>query len=69
MTASHVEIPLIGKVKRPSGWLVGLLATGVVVLGSTTYLLVEQARPKLNIAELTVPVEAKDVTLNYCSDG
>lgn len=69
MTASHVEIPLIGKVKRPSRWLVGLLATGVVVLGSTTYLLVEQARPKLNIAELTVPVEAKDVTLRIAASG
>lgn len=69
MTASHVELPLIGKVKRPSRWLVGLLATGVVVLGSTTYLLVEQARPKLNIAELTVPVEAKDVTLRIAASG
>ncbi len=69
MTASHVEIPLIGKVKRPSRWLVGLLATGVVFLGSTTYLVVEQARPKLDIAKLTVPVEAKDVTLRIAASG
>jgi HlyD family secretion protein len=67
MTA-HIELPLIGKVKNPSRWLIGL-AAGVVVIGSTTYLFVNQATPKLDIAKLTVPVETKNVTLRITASG
>lgn len=68
MTATHVEFPLIGKIKHPSRWLIGLIAAGAVVVGSTTYVLV-QATPKLDIAKLTVPAEAKNVTLRITASG
>lgn len=68
MTASNVQLPLIGKIKHPSRWLIGL-AAGVVVLGSSTYYVVEQSKPKLDIAQLTVPVEARNVTLRINASG
>jgi HlyD family secretion protein len=69
MTATHVKLPLIGKIKHPSRWLVGLMAAGVVVVGSTTYLVVNQAKPRLDVERLTVPVAAKNVTLRITASG
>ena len=69
MTATYIKLPLIGKIKHPSRWFVGLAAAGVVAIGSTTYLVVNQATPRLDIAKLTVPVAAKDVTLRITASG
>lgn len=69
MTANYLKLPLIGKIKHPSRWLLGLGAAGVVLIGSTTYFVVEQAKPKLNIAELTVPAQSKNVTLRINASG
>ena len=66
---THIKLPLIGKVKKSSGWVIGLMATGILAVGSTTYLLVNRATPKLDIAELIVPVESKDVTLRITASG
>lgn len=66
---THIQLPLIGKVKNPSGWVIGLLAAGVLAIGSTTYLIVNRATPKLDIAELTVPVESKNVSLRIIASG
>ena len=66
--ATHLQLPLIGKVKSP-GWVMGLVAAGVLAIGSTTYLIVNRATPKLNIAELTVPVELEDATLRITASG
>ena len=62
-----MELPLIGKVKQPSRWVVGLLATGVLVLG-TAYV-TSRAKPKFNLAEMTVPVESKNLTLRITASG
>jgi len=70
MTATQpIELPLIGKIKHPARWLVGLVAAGVVVAGSATYLIVDRSTPKLDLAKLTVPVEAKDLTLRINASG
>lgn len=65
---THIQLPLIGKVKNPSRWVIGLLAASVLTIG-TTYLIVNRATPKLDIAELTVPVESKNVTLRITASG
>lgn len=65
---THIQLPLIGKVKNPSRWVIGLLAAGVVVTG-TTYFIANRATPKLDIAELTVPVGSQDVTLRITASG
>jgi len=66
---THIQLPLIGKVKNPSRWVLGLLTAGVVVIGSTTYLIVNRATPKLDVAELTLPVQSQDVTLRITASG
>jgi len=66
---THIELPIIGKVKHPSRWLIGLMAAGVVVIGSTTYFVVNRATPRLDIAALTVPVTSRNVTLRIKASG
>ncbi|MBD2525498.1 efflux RND transporter periplasmic adaptor subunit [Nostoc sp. FACHB-133] len=67
--ATHIEIPVIGKVKYPFRWLMGLITGGVLVVGTiTTYTLMNQGK-KEDIAQLTVPVAAKNVTLRITASG
>ncbi len=65
---TRIQLPLIGKVKNPSRWVIGLLASSVVVIG-TTYFIVNRATPKSDIAQLTVPVESQDLTLRITASG
>ncbi|OYD89868.1 efflux transporter periplasmic adaptor subunit [Nostoc sp. 'Peltigera membranacea cyanobiont' 213] len=68
--ATHIEIPVIGKVKYPLRWLIGVIAGGALVVGTvTTYTLVNQGRSKEDIAQLTVPVAAQNVTLLITASG
>lgn len=64
-----MELPLIGKVKRPLPWLMGLIATCLVGIGSTTYLAIEARKPKIDLATLTVPVQAEDLTVRITANG
>ncbi|BAU08073.1 efflux transporter periplasmic adaptor subunit [Fischerella major NIES-592] len=68
---THIEIPVIGKkVKHPQRWLIGLMAAGILVVGgTTTYTLVNRGASREDIAALTIPVEAKDVTLRITASG
>ncbi|MDZ7965733.1 MAG: efflux RND transporter periplasmic adaptor subunit [Nostoc sp. DedSLP03] len=68
--ATHIKIPVIGKVKHPSRWLIGLIAGSALVVGTiTTYTLVNQGTNKEDIAQLTVPVAAQNVTLRITASG
>lgn len=68
--ATHIEIPVIGKVKYPLRWLMGLMAGSALVVGTiTTYTLVNQGTNKEDIAQLTVPVAAQNVTLRITASG
>ncbi|MEH2164962.1 MAG: efflux RND transporter periplasmic adaptor subunit [Nostoc sp.] len=68
--ATHIEIPVIGKVKYPLRWLIGAIAGSVLVVGTaTTYTLVNQGTNKDDIAQLTVPVSAQNVTLRITASG
>jgi HlyD family secretion protein len=69
--ATQVEIPLIGKkIKRPSHWVMGLVAAGVLVAGTAmTHTLINQGMRKDDISQLTVPVESKSVTLRITASG
>lgn len=68
---TYLEIPVIGKkVKHPLRWLIGLVAASALVVGTTTtYTLVNRGASKQDIAALTVPVEAKDVTVRISASG
>lgn len=67
---TYIEIPLIGKkVKYPLRWLIGLMAAGTLVVGTTTYNFVNQGTGKQDITQLTVPVETQNVTLRITASG
>lgn len=68
---TYIEIPLIGrKVKYPLRWLMGLMAAGALVVGTTTtYNLVNQGKSKDDITQLTIPVTTKNVTLRITASG
>ncbi|MBD2570317.1 efflux RND transporter periplasmic adaptor subunit [Anabaena lutea] len=68
---THIEIPLIGKkIKYPLRWLMGLMASGILIVGTTTALKVaNQANSKQDITKLTVPVAAKSVTVRITASG
>ncbi len=67
---TQIEVPVFGKLKNPFRWLIGLMAAGVVVVGGmTTYTFVNQGTGKEDITQLTVPVEAKNVTLRITTSG
>jgi HlyD family secretion protein len=67
---TYIEIPLIGKkVKNPLRWLIGLMAAGTLVVGATTYHIVNQGTNQQDITQLTVPVETQNVTLRITASG
>lgn len=58
-----MELPLIGKVKQPPPWLIGLVAAGILGVGGATHLALEARKPKIDLNQLTVPVQAENLTL------
>ena len=68
--ARPIEFPVIGKVKRLPRWLGAFLAAGILAAGATTtYIVVNQASNKQDIASLTVPVDEKEVTIILNASG
>ena len=67
----YIEIPLIGKkVKYPLRWLIGLIASGVLIVGTTaTIKTIQQGNKPPDITKLTVPVAAKDITVRITASG
>lgn len=67
---THIEIPLLGrKIQYPLRWLIGLIAAGGLVVGTTTYNIVQRRTNNQNITQLTVPVATKNVTLRITASG
>lgn len=65
-----MQLPWIDKVtKRSSPWLIGLVAAGLVGVPTAAFLAMRNATPKQNIAEYTMPVQQKDVTVRITANG
>ncbi|HAA27656.1 MAG TPA: efflux transporter periplasmic adaptor subunit [Cyanobacteria bacterium UBA8553] len=64
-----MELPLLGKVKRPLPVLMGLMATGIVLVGSGTFLAIAPKKPKIDLAKLTVPVQSQNLTVRINANG
>jgi len=68
--ATNIEIPVIGKVKYPLRWLIGLMAGGALVVGIVAnFTLLNQGTNQEDIDRLTVPVSAQNVTLRITASG
>jgi HlyD family secretion protein len=67
----YIEIPFVGKkVKYPWRWLMGLIASGVLIVGTTaTINSIQQKNRPIDVTKLTVPVEAKSVTVRITASG
>jgi HlyD family secretion protein len=69
--ATQIELPLIGKkLKLPSRWVLGLLVGGLFAVGAiATSTFRNQGVSQEEIEQLTIPVEAKNVTLRITASG
>ncbi|MBE9179412.1 efflux RND transporter periplasmic adaptor subunit [Oculatella sp. LEGE 06141] len=63
-----VQLPLIGKVRRPLPWIVGLIGAGLIGTGTVTYLVRSQSAT-VDISALTVPVETRALTVRIGASG
>ncbi|MBK1987594.1 efflux RND transporter periplasmic adaptor subunit [Sphaerospermopsis aphanizomenoides BCCUSP55] len=68
---TYIEIPLIGKkIKYPFRWFMGLMASGILIVGTTTALKIANPENRReDITKLTVPVAAKSVTVRITASG
>jgi HlyD family secretion protein len=64
-----MELPLIGKVKRPLPWLMGLMTAGILIATGGAYVATNLKPPKANISNLTVPVQAQNLTVRITANG
>ncbi len=72
MIIRQIELPLIGKVKHPGRWLIGLIgAIATVTIGTVVVsrVLVSSQTSQNNIQELTIAVAAKNITLRIPASG
>ncbi len=68
-TSSMIELPLIGKVKRPLPWLMGAITAAILMVGGGTYFALEAKKPKIDLNKLTVPVQAENLTVRITANG
>lgn len=64
-----MEVPLIGKVKRPLPWLMGLIASGILVVGGASYFAINAKTSKIDLTKLTVPVRSQNLTVRITASG
>lgn len=64
-----MELPLIGKVRRPLPWLLGLAAAGLLTAGGVTALVLRNRAPEYDVAALTVPVAEEALTVRISASG
>ncbi len=67
----YIELPLIRKkVKYPLRWLMGLIAGSALIVGTTaTIKTIQQKNSPIDVSKLTVPVDAKSVTVRITASG
>lgn len=64
-----MQLPLVGKVRNPSPWIIALVAAGVVGTGTAGVLMVRNTSQVPDTSALTVPVEAQDLTVRITASG
>jgi HlyD family secretion protein len=64
-----MQLPLIGKVKQPAPWVLGLITAGVVGAGGITYAVLQQNSKPVDISDLVVSVEAQTLRVRIEANG
>lgn len=65
----HSETSAKWKGKRPSPWVVGLLAAGVIGAGGVGWAILQRNANPIDVETLTVPVEAEALTVEISANG
>lgn len=63
-----MELPLVGKIRRPRLWLLGLAGAGAIAVAATAFSL-QAGRPRYDLDALTVPVQSAELTLKIRASG
>lgn len=63
-----MQIPGVGKVRRPALWLVAVLAVLAIGLGAIAFV-IRSRESNYDLAELTVPVESTELTVRITASG
>jgi HlyD family secretion protein len=64
-----MQLPIIGKVQPSNPWLWGLVAAGLIGMGTTAALVARQNAAIPDVAALTVPVESQALTVRITANG
>lgn len=64
-----MQIPVLGKVRRPLPWILGLVAFGVIGLGAIAFVAMRSRGPAYDVEALTVPVEMTALTVRITASG
>jgi len=64
-----MQLSSIRNVKRPMFWVIPIAAIGVIGIAAASYLVLRRNVPQTDIADLTVPVELKTLTVLITANG
>ena len=64
-----MQLPLIGKIRLPAPWVLGVVVAGLVGTGVGSFLIIRQQAAAPDISSLTVPVESEAVTIRISASG
>lgn len=64
-----MQLPMIGKVRQPSPWIIGLVAAGLVGTGTVGVLAIRQQTAAPDLSSYTVPVESQALTVRITASG
>ncbi len=59
----------MGEIKKPLPWVMGLMATGILVVGAAGYLAIASKPAKIDLDKLTVLVQSQNLAVRITADG
>ena len=64
-----MQLSLLGKKKSLSPWMLGMITGGLILMGATTYVVMQKAGSQTTFEELTVPVAKDDLNVKISASG
>ena len=64
-----MQIPVLGKVRRPLPWFFSLMALGIISVGAIAFVMARSRSPAYDLEVLTVPVETTALTVRITASG
>lgn len=64
-----MQLPLIGKVRHPSKWAIGLVLVGILGAGVMSYGIWRNRATTQDYSDLTIPVESQPLTVRISASG